>query len=68
MVALTWFPVAFPQLARLITGMASSDARFIRQQQKFLRRFAATLQPNGKRRKSAVQIRFNPRANGHVRR
>jgi TetR/AcrR family transcriptional regulator len=66
MVALTWFPVAFPQLAKLITGRAAPDERFIKEQQDFLRQFAARLHPNGKRRTSAVEIRFNPRANGCV--
>jgi len=47
MVALTWFPVAFPQLARLITGLQASDPRFIRQHQDFLRRFAAAFQAEG---------------------
>jgi AcrR family transcriptional regulator len=41
MVALTWFPIAFPQLTRIITGRSTSDARFISEQRDFLGRFAA---------------------------
>jgi len=40
MLALTWFPVAFPQLTRLITGVTASDPRFIRSHHKFLRHMA----------------------------
>ena len=47
MLALTWFPVAFPQLTRLITGQAASDPRFIQGQKDFLRHFAAAFQSNG---------------------
>src|SRR5262245_41837985 len=45
MIALTWFPVAFPQLTRLITGELVSDRRFVRRQKSFLRRLAAAFQP-----------------------
>jgi hypothetical protein len=41
MVALTWFPLAFPQLTRLITGQAVASGRFQQAQREFLRRFAA---------------------------
>src|ERR1043166_8911290 len=41
MVALTWFPLAFPQLTRLITGQSVLDGRFRRDQRQFLGRFAA---------------------------
>lgn len=54
MLALTWFPVAFPQLTRFITGKVPSDEVFLREQRDFLRRFAkafegsaATSKPNG---------------------
>ena len=47
MVALTWFPLAFPQLTRLITGRSVSDLRFRQQQREFLRRFAAAFAPAG---------------------
>ena len=41
MIAVTWFPIAFPQLTRIITGRSTSDARFISEQRGFLGRFAA---------------------------
>jgi len=41
MMALTTFPVAFPQLARLITGEAVSTPGFRKAQKDFLRKFAA---------------------------
>ena len=44
MVALTWFPLAFPQLTRLITGQAVASGRFQQAQRNFLRRFAAAFQ------------------------
>jgi len=40
MVALTWFPIAFPQLTRLITGKSPSNPGFVREQEEFLRRLA----------------------------
>src|SRR5262249_39797746 len=46
MVALTWFPLAFPQLTRLITGQSASDPLFIRKHQHFLSRLAGAFQPN----------------------
>jgi TetR/AcrR family transcriptional regulator len=45
MMALTTFPVAFPQLTRLVTGRAPSDPAFQRQRAAFLRRFASGLRP-----------------------
>jgi TetR/AcrR family transcriptional regulator len=45
MVALTWFPIAFPQLTRLITGKPPCDTRFIQKQKQFLRRLAIAFQP-----------------------
>src|SRR5438128_603491 len=44
MIALTWFPLAFPQLTRLITGQSVVDARFRREHRGFLRKFAAAFQ------------------------
>jgi AcrR family transcriptional regulator len=41
MVALTWFPLAFPQLTRLITRQSVFDARFRARQRKFLRQMAS---------------------------
>lgn len=40
MVALSWFPVAFPQLTRIITGFAPNDRRFVRQHSEFLKQAA----------------------------
>lgn len=48
MMALTAYPLAFPQLTRLITGLKISDSRFQKQRAEFLRRFAVTLQPKAK--------------------
>lgn len=44
MIALTWFPLAFPQLTRLITGESVSNAKFRAGQSKFLRKFARAFQ------------------------
>ena len=45
MVALTTFPVAFPQITRLLTGLEATDPEFRKQRTDFLRRFARTLRP-----------------------
>jgi TetR/AcrR family transcriptional regulator len=47
MVALSWFPVAFPQLTRLITGQSAEDEEFIRKHRAFLERVAVAFQGNG---------------------
>jgi len=60
MLALTWFPVAFPQLTRLITGLTSSDSRFIRSHQKFLRHIATAFESKG----HGVQAVRNSDVNG----
>jgi len=44
MVAITAYPVAFPQLARLATGLSVSDEKFQKQRDTFLRQFGALLQ------------------------
>jgi TetR/AcrR family transcriptional regulator len=44
--ALTMFPLAFPQLARLVTGYTATDAQFVRRHNDFLRRLAETLYQN----------------------
>src|ERR1700749_191916 len=44
MMALTAYPVAFPQLARLATGLSVSDEKFQKQREGFLRQFAGLLQ------------------------
>jgi AcrR family transcriptional regulator len=60
MISLTWFPLAFPQLTRLITGQSVSDAGFCKEQREFLRKFGSTFRA-GKRQLNATQI---PSANG----
>ena len=44
MISLTWFPLAFPQLTRLITGESVSEPRFRKGQREFLRKFANAFQ------------------------
>ena len=46
--SLTMFPVAFPQLTRLITGKSVFDPKFQKERAEFLKRFAATLRPSRK--------------------
>ena len=53
--SLTMFPMAFPQLTRLITGRPVSDPHFQRQHAKFLQKFAAAFQPADSRR---IKINF----------
>ena len=48
--SLTMFPMAFPQLTRLITGRPVSDPQFQKQYAEFLKKFAAAFQPAGGRR------------------
>ena len=43
--SLTMFPVAFPQLTRLITGKSVFDPAFQRERSEFLKKFAAALRP-----------------------
>jgi TetR/AcrR family transcriptional regulator len=45
-IGLTTYPVAFPQLTRLITGRQVSDPQFQKERRNFLRQFAATLLPS----------------------
>jgi len=45
MYGLTTYPVAFPQLARLITGLRVEDPQFQKDRVAFLRKFAELLQP-----------------------
>ena len=45
MLALTTFPVAFPQIARLVTGLEPTDPRFRTQRTEVLRAFARSLRP-----------------------
>ncbi len=59
MLALTWFPVAFPQLTKLITGKGPSDGEFLREQRDFLKRFAKAFEA-----KTLNGSTGNPSANG----
>ncbi|MGH7942873.1 MAG: TetR/AcrR family transcriptional regulator [Limisphaerales bacterium] len=43
--SLTMFPVAFPQLTRLITGKSVFDPKFQQERSQFLKKFAAALRP-----------------------
>jgi len=43
--SLTMFPVAFPQLTRLITGKSVFDPKFQKERTEFLKRFAAAFRP-----------------------
>jgi AcrR family transcriptional regulator len=45
MLALTVYPLAFPQLTRLITGRSAFDARFQKEYAGFLRQFATAFAP-----------------------
>lgn len=44
LMALTAYPLAFPQMARLVTGLSVSDPEFQEQRELFLRRFVAAFQ------------------------
>ncbi len=50
MMALTMFPIAFPQITRLATGLRPTDLAFRKQRVEFLRRFAEALRPEPSRR------------------
>ena len=43
--SLTMFPVAFPQLTRLITGKSVFDPKFQKERMEFLKKFAAAFHP-----------------------
>ncbi|HEX4343156.1 MAG TPA: TetR family transcriptional regulator [Verrucomicrobiae bacterium] len=45
MYGLTTYPVAFPQMARLITGLRIEDPQFQKDRMAFLRKFAEALRP-----------------------
>jgi AcrR family transcriptional regulator len=47
MMALTAYPLVFPQLARFATGLSVSDEKFQKQRETFLRQIAALLQGKG---------------------
>ena len=48
LMALTMFPLAFPQLARMVTGARVSDAAFQERQTRFLRHLGSHLRPAGR--------------------
>jgi TetR/AcrR family transcriptional regulator len=62
MMALTTFPVAFPQLTRLVTGRAPSDPTFQRQRATFLRRLAESLTPEHAPVTAGANARHVPRS------
>jgi AcrR family transcriptional regulator len=45
--SLTMFPMAFPQLTKLIMGRSVFDPRFQKERKKFLKKFAAAFRPTG---------------------
>jgi len=61
MLALTWFPVAFPQLTKFIAGKAPSEEGFLREQRGFLKRFAKAFEGKTARLKSASSSHRNGR-------
>jgi AcrR family transcriptional regulator len=60
MMALTTFPVAFPQLTRLVTGRGPGDRAFQRQQAVFLRRLARSFGPEGLREVPPGRLAHRP--------
>jgi AcrR family transcriptional regulator len=46
--SISWFPVAFPQLTRLITGKSIFDPKFQKERVEFLKKFAAAFRPASK--------------------
>jgi AcrR family transcriptional regulator len=48
MISLTTYPLAFPQVTRLVTGMSASDPEFRRRRMAFLKQFATAFRPKGK--------------------
>ena len=63
--ALTMFPVAFPQITRLITGLSVADRRFQKARCQFLRRFSAALQLNLSRKRARVLLGKPARRKGN---
>ena len=58
MIALTWFPLAFPQLTRLITGQGVASGPFRDAQRKFLRRFACAFEGRRRSRDESKVMNF----------
>jgi TetR/AcrR family transcriptional regulator len=50
MMGITAYPFAFPQMARLVTGVSVSDPKFQARRERFLRQFAAVLKPKNTQR------------------
>ena len=66
MMALTTFPVAFPQLTRLIAGESVSSDRFRNEQKRFLRQFAKAFQQElAPRQEPADTEQLRATTNGH---
>ena len=59
LMALTVFPLAFPQLVRMVTGARVSDAEFQRRQTRFLRRLGACLRPQAPDREQSAGPKEN---------
>jgi len=62
MMALTTFPMAFPQLTKLVTGLQSGSEEFHQHRLGFLRAFAAAFRPGGITRASRRASRKSTRA------
>lgn len=61
MLALTAFPLAFPQFTRLVTGQSPRDQAFQKQRIAFLHAFAAWLRPAHDLGRAARQVRHGGR-------
>ncbi|MCX6898886.1 MAG: TetR/AcrR family transcriptional regulator [Verrucomicrobia bacterium] len=48
MISLTTYPLAFPQITRLVTGLSVTDPEFRKRRVAFLQQFAAAFRPKGK--------------------
>jgi AcrR family transcriptional regulator len=54
--AMTFFPIAFPQLTRMITGREVHDPKFQRDRIEFLKKFARALRPRQGERISRLMV------------
>jgi TetR/AcrR family transcriptional regulator len=57
MMGMTTYPLAFPQITRLVTGLSVSDPEFKVRRGRFLRQFAAALRGQARRARNAVRPR-----------
>ncbi|HXJ84385.1 MAG TPA: TetR/AcrR family transcriptional regulator [Candidatus Methylomirabilis sp.] len=57
MMALTAFPLAFPQITRLVTGLSPNDRVFQKRRIEFLRSFAARLRPERESGREPGEVR-----------